>query len=411
MFELKGKYNSCKVFTDNADNATISQLTNLLSQECVSDSRIRIMPDTHAGKGSVIGTTMTLKDKVIPSLVGVDIGCGMSCVKLKEKRIDLPKLDSVIRKYVPSGSYSGNIMRDTRHGLTSELRIEDLAMIGKRHAKVKLDKAFLSCGTLGGGNHFIEIDKDSQGYLYLVVHTGSRLLGMEVCNYYQQEAYERYTSQDYIREYDRLLAETPPKERSKVLTDFRKKKQSMLRTDIPFELAYCEGDLFKDYLHDMQITQEFASLNRKIIVNVILKNMKLHAIDEFETVHNYIDMDNMILRKGAVSAQKDERLIIPMNMRDGSLICIGKGNEDWNFSAPHGAGRLMSRSEAKDSVSISEYKESMRGIFTTCVNRSTIDESPMVYKPMQEIIDNIDETVEVVDIIKPIYNFKAGQED
>lgn len=410
MFELNGKYNSCKVFTDNCDNETISQLTALLNQESVKGSRIRIMPDTHAGKGSVIGTTMTISDKVIPNIVGVDIGCGMLVAKLREKRIDLPKLDSVIRKNVPSGSYKGTIMRDSRHSKTSDLRIEDLALLGKRHAKVKLDKAFLSCGTLGGGNHFIEIDKDEDDNLYLVIHTGSRLLGMEICSYYQEEAYNRYISQDYNREYDKLLIETSPKDRSKVLMDFRKKKKGMLRTDIPFELAYCEGDLMDDYLHDMQITQEFASMNRIIIANVILDKMKLHYDYMFETVHNYIDMDNMILRKGAVSAQLGEKLIIPMNMRDGSLICIGKGNPDWNYSAPHGAGRLMSRSQAKESVSMSDYKKSMEGIYSTSVSRSTIDESPMVYKPMQEIIDNIKDTVDIVDIIKPIYNFKAGEE-
>lgn len=335
--------------------------------------------------------------------------CGMSVFKLKEKRIDLPKLDSVIRKNVPSGSYTDdNIMRSTRHSLTSELSIEDLALIGKRHAKVKLDKAFLSCGTLGGGNHFIEVDKDSEDNLYLVIHTGSRLLGMEICNYYQQEAYDRYTSQDYNKEYARLLAETPPRDRNKVLTDLRKNKNNMLRTDIPFELAYCEGDLLDDYLHDMKITQDFASLNRKIIASVILKNMKLHSVDEFETIHNYIDIDNMILRKGSVSAQEGEKLIIPMNMRDGSLICVGKGNPDWNYSAPHGAGRLMARGVAKNSISMTKYKESMRGIYTTSVSQSTVDESPMAYKPMQEIIDNIQDTVEVLDIIKPIYNFKAS---
>lgn len=411
MFELNGRYNNCKVFTDSCDNATISQLNTLLNQKSMQDSIIRIMPDCCFGKGCVIGTTMTIRDKIIPNIVGVDIGCGILVAKLREKRIDLPKLDSVIRKYVPSGSYKGTIMRDIKHSMTSELRINDLALIGKRKSKVKLDKAFLSCGTLGGGNHFIEIDKDDEDNLYLIIHTGSRHLGIEVCNYYQEQAYEMYSNQDYIKEYNRLLVETPQKDRSNILLELKKKRKSMQRTDVPYELAFCEGDLMKDYLHDMQITQEFANMNRVIIANVILKYMKLHYDYMFETVHNYIDMNDMVLRKGAVSAKAGEKLIIPMNMRDGSLICVGKGNKDWNYSAPHGAGRVLSRSDAKSSISMDEYRKSMDGIFTTCVSRSTIDESPMAYKPMSEIIDNIRETVDIIKVIKPIYNFKAGRED
>lgn len=553
MFELNGKYNSCKVFTDNCDNETISQLTALLNQESVKGSRIRIMPDTHAGKGSVIGTTMTISDKVIPNIVGVDIGCftgdtevwcsagyykpikdlvdygrfmtdsydfevkgfvicgavakktrenaplvrvnygghsvrctpdhqflvstnssvyydsdetelkwieakdlkegmrlvaedarvivksveeltetedvycltvedthnftikggiivhncGMTAVKLKEKRIDLPKLDSVIRKYVPSG-----------YEVHDEPICEDSPIMDLRCAKyANLDRAMKSLGTLGGGNHFIEVDKDSDDNLWLVVHTGSRHLGIEVCDYYQDLGYKRLSekasggslkekSDELIK---KLKSEGRDKEISKSLEKLRAEYKAS-NISISQALAYVEGQDFDDYLHDMDLVQQHAVINRITIVHQIIKNMKLHVVDEFTTIHNYIDIENMILRKGSVSAQLGEKLIIPMNMRDGSLICIGKGNPDWNYSAPHGAGRLMSRSQAKESISMSDFKKSMEGIYSTSVSRSTIDESPMVYKPMQEIIDNVKDTVDIVDIVKPIYNFKAGEE-
>ena len=555
MVELKGKYNSCKVFTDNVDNETISQLTALLNQKSVNGSQIRIMPDCHSGKGCVIGTTMTLTDKVVPNLVGVDIGCfvedtevymsdgtyktfkelhnqggthrvcsydvdnkefkdcnavakltrrnanlvcvrywieneahseveikctpdhkflvkgknneiwveakdlsrgmylvndendydiviyrdtefldeksdvycltvdethtlellhgvvvhncGMTAVKLKEKRIDLPKLDSVIKKYVPSG-FS---IHDT--AICNASPIVDL-----RCARyVDLDRAMKSLGTLGGGNHFIEVDKDEEDNLWLVVHTGSRHSGIEVCNYYQELGYEKLKQKvsggDLSQLSKSLVAKLKSEGRDKEISkELSKLKESYKNTHIsvPQALAYVEGQDFDDYIHDMRLTQAHAEVNRMTIIRQIVKNMKFHVEDEFTTVHNYIDCDNMILRKGSISAQKGERVIIPMNMRDGSLICVGKGNSDWNYSAPHGAGRIMSRSQAKDNVSMSDYKESMKGIFTSCVNRDTIDESPMVYKPMQEIIDNIEDTVDVVSIIKPIYNFKAGGE-
>lgn len=405
MFELEGKYNTCKVYTDNVDNETISQLTTLLNQASVKDSTIRIMSDTHAGKGCVIGTTMTLKDKVIPNLVGVDIGCGMSAVKLKEKRIDLPKLDSVIKKYVPSG-----------FSIHDKPVCEASPIDGLRCMKyVDIDRAMKSLGTLGGGNHFIEVDKDLDDNLWLVVHTGSRHLGIEVCDYYQNLGYTKLKeksaggsldelSKDLIT---KLKLQGKDKEISKELNKLRNQYKST-HIEVPQTLAYVEGYDFDDYIHDMKLTQEHADTNRKIIIKQIIKKMKLHVIDEFSTIHNYIDCDKMILRKGAVSADIGEKLIIPMNMRDGSLICVGKGNPDWNFSAPHGAGRIMSRSQAKDNVSMTEFKESMKGIYSTSVCSSTIDESPMVYKPMQEIIDNIQDTVEILDIIKPIYNFKAN---
>lgn len=415
MIELKGKYNNCKVFTDNIDSATIGQLTALLNQQSVKDSQIRIMPDTHSGVGSVIGTTMTLHDKVIPNLVGVDIGCGMTAVRLKEKRIDLPNLDSVIRKHVPSGA---EVHSETNEDRTT-LRVDELRCFGKPNANIRADLAYQSVGTLGGGNHFIEVDKDSDGNLWLVVHTGSRHLGLEVCHYYQELAYERIknnfnggTRKEKINALiAKLKAEGRHKEISKEIDKFNRDYNEK-NPSIPHELAYVDGEDFKDYIHDMDIVQKHAACNRAEIVRVILKYAKLHEVERFETIHNYIDTENMILRKGSVSAQAGEKLIIPMNMRDGSLICLGKGNPDWNYSSPHGAGRLMSRSEAKQNISMSEFKKTMTdaGIYSTSVNRGTIDESPMAYKPMDEIIRNVDDTVEIINIIKPIYNFKAGEE-
>lgn len=410
MFELSGKYNTCKIFTDNCDNETISQLTDLLNQESVKGSKIRIMPDTHAGKGCVIGTTMTLQDKVIPNLVGVDIGCGMLAIKLKEKEIDLKLLDEVINKYVPAGFeiHENPVSR---------------SFADKIIAPVDVDKAFKSLSSLGGGNHFIEIDRDSRGNLWLVVHTGSRHLGIEVCEYYQNRAYEKLQESAKGGSLKQLINSTiselktahREKEISKQIEKIKADYERENNTKVPRELAYLTGQDFDDYIHDMQLTQQHAAINRKCIADTIITKMDLHPVskdccydeDYFDTIHNYIDCDNMILRKGSVSAELGERLIIPMNMRDGSLICIGKGNPDWNYSAPHGAGRIMSRSQAKDKVNLDDFEESMKGIYSTSVCESTIDESPFVYKPMQEIMDNIKDTVEIVDIIKPIYNFKA----
>lgn len=392
MIELKGKYNECKIFTDEIDNATIGQITALLDQESMKETKIRIMPDCHAGAGCVIGTTMTIKDKLIPNLVGVDIGCGMYAIKLKEKRIDLPKLDSTIRKYIPFGF---NIY-------ITKAQYFDIYNL---KAPINIDNALRSIGTLGGGNHFIEIDRDSDNHLWLVIHTGSRHAGLEVCNYYQNLAYENLKDNNDLRNQliEKLKSEGREKEISSALKEFSKENP----TDIPKMLAYCEGDLFNDYIHDMRIMQDYADTNRRTIAKIIMKKMKLHPIHEIMTRHNYIDIDNMILRKGSISAQKDEEVIIPMNMRDGSLICKGKGNPDWNYSAPHGAGRLMSRTEAKESISMNDYKKSMNGIYSSCISKETIDESAFAYKPMQSIIDNIKDTVEIIDIIKPIYNFKA----
>ncbi len=396
MIELKGKFNTCKIYTDNVDSETISQLMALLNQESVQGNQIRIMPDTHAGKGCVVGTTMTLADKVIPNLVGVDIGCGMLAIKLQETSIDLPVLDSVIRKYVPSG-----------FSIHNEAEASSDAYMIK--APVDIDRAMKSLGTLGGGNHFIEVDKDKNDNLWLVIHTGSRHLGIEVCNFYQKAGYKEIKEYDTKAKIDKTIAELKAKGLDREIEN-TVKILKMQAPSVPEALAYVKDQLFEDYIHDMKVTQEHARINRETVAKIILEKARLHETERFDTIHNYIDTEHMILRKGSISAMEGEKILIPMNMRDGSLICIGKGNPDWNFSAPHGAGRIMSRSKAKDSISMDAYKSSMEGIYSTSVGRGTIDEAPQAYKPMNEIIDNIKDTVEIVDIIKPIYNFKASEE-
>lgn len=403
MLGLRGKYNTCKVFTDNVDNATIGQLIALMNQSSVAGSQIRIMPDTHAGKGCVIGTTMTIGNKVIPNLVGVDIGCGMAVAELKETRIDLPKLDSVIRKKVPSG-FS---IRDKAHKFLRNVDLEELYC----YKNINVDRAEKSLGTLGGGNHFIEVDISESGQLYIVVHTGSRNLGKQVAEYYQDLAWKSLKNGNKGELIKAKIDELKAAGRQSEIEAEIAKIQSTVES-VPKELAYCEGELFDKYIHDMKITQEYAYWNREAILDTIVDEMHLHVVEQWQTIHNYIDTKNMILRKGSVSAQAGELLLIPMNMRDGSLLCRGKGNPDWNYSAPHGAGRLMSRSQAKQSLTVSEFKKTMdeAGIYTTSVGRDTLDEAPMAYKPMDEILANIENTVEVVEVIKPIYNFKAGGE-
>lgn len=385
--------NEVKVFAETFENEAYEQVSRLASFEPYQHSKIRIMPDGHAGKGCTIGTTMIITDKVTPNLVGVDIGCGMLVIELQERDIDLEKLDNAIRKFIPSGF---NVHEEPLKGF--------YGFIGLRCTRyIDLQRALRSIGTLGGGNHFIEVDKGEDGRLYLVIHSGSRNLGVGVCNYYQNLAYEKLNSlTDKKKEMiERLKAQGREKD---INTELRKLQQSKVSK----ELAYVEGQDFEDYINDMEIVQQFASLNRKTIAELITEYMRWHIVDTFETVHNHIDTKNMILRKGAVSAQKGERFIVPINMRDGSLICIGKGNEDWNYSAPHGAGRLMSRSKAKEIISMNEYKDAMNGIYTTSVNDATIDEAPQVYKPIEEIMKVIKPTADIVEVVKPIYNFKAN---
>ena len=400
MIELQGKYAQAKVFTDTVDSESISQVISLLNQPYAQGSRVRMMPDIHAGAGCTVGTTMTIGDKVCPNLVGVDIGCGMETVILKDKHIELQKLDKLIRAEIPSGFD----IRSKPHRYAKEIDLEAL-----RCAKhVDLLRAEKSIGTLGGGNHFIEANRDEEGNLYIVIHSGSRRLGLEIANYYQDAAYKALNSRksEIADTIARLKEQGLEHQIQAVLEELKSRP-----VNVPKPLAYLEGWLLEDYLHDMAIAQRYADLNRKAMMDTILKGMGLKARDRFTTIHNYIDLEHGILRKGAVSAQEGERLLIPINMRDGSLICIGRGNEDWNCSAPHGAGRLMSRSAAKQSFTVHEFKKQMQGIYTTSVGQATLDECPMAYKSMEDIVDNIGPTAEIVNIIKPIYNFKAGNGD
>ena len=401
MIEIKGKYNEAKIFTDVVDSASIAQVQELCNQEFTAGSRIRLMPDIHAGAGCTVGTTMTISDRVVPNLVGVDIGCGMETVRIRESHLELQKLDKLIYEKIPSG-FS---IRSKAHRYLDQIDLSQLCCA--RH--VDLLRAEKSIGTLGGGNHFIEADRDDEGNLYLVVHSGSRHLGVEVARY-QEEGYKVLNGTDDAS-MERFIAQMKAQGRQKEIEKERKRLKNLKRTSISRELAYVSGELFERYLHDMKIVQHFAQLNRQAMMDEIVKGMKLHVEEQFTTIHNYIDMDNMILRKGAVSAQAGEKLLIPINMRDGSLLCVGKGNEDWNFSAPHGAGRLMSRAAAKQSFTVSEFKKQMAEVYTTSVSRATLDECPMAYKGMEDIVDNIGPTVEISKVIRPIYNFKAGEED
>lgn len=402
MIELNGKYNSAKIFTDLVDQSAIAQIIEFCNQESSQNSKIRVMPDVHAGTGATIGFTMTIHDKVVPNIVGVDIGCGMETIRIKERHIELQKLDRLIYEKIPSGF----AIREKPHRYFDRIDISSLYCF----KGINDLRAEMSLGTLGGGNHFIEADKDDEGNIYIVVHSGSRHLGLDIAKYYQNTAYHILNQSD-ASAVEELVEKLKSEGRQRSIEAEIKKLKSTKRTKIPKQLAYVYGELFDMYIHDMKIAQEYAMLNRQAIIDEIVKGMKLHVVEQFTTIHNYIDTENMILRKGAVSAQKGEKLIIPINMRDGSLICIGKGNEDWNFSAPHGAGRLMSRSDAKSSFTVSEYKKQMNGIFSTSIGAGTLDECPMAYKSMDDIVNNISPTADIERIIKPIYNFKASAED
>ena len=392
-----------KIFTENIEDEAVNQINLLLEQEPFKDCKVRIMPDVHAGKGCVIGFTADLGNKVIPNIVGVDIGCGMLCVELANIDLNLEQLDNVINKYIPAGR---NIREQK---LISFDKINDLYCLRELKETKKFNRAI---GTLGGGNHFIEIDVDDEGNKYLVIHTGSRNLGKQVADYYQDLAIQLCSGKEEMfkrkEEIIRMYKEQGRKsEIQKALKELEKEyKQS--KPKFPNELCYLEGKYREMYLHDMRICQEYASLNRRYIAREILNKMNINIyIPHFETVHNYISFEDNIVRKGAISAKEGEKVLIPINMRDGSIIAIGKGNKDWNNSAPHGAGRIMSRRKAKETFNLEEFKDSMKDVYTTSVVEETIDEAPFVYKSMQEIIDNIKDTVEIQKIIKPIYNFKA----
>ena len=404
MIELQCKYAAAKIFTDLVDEGTISQVYEVLNQEFIKGSSVSIMPDCHVGAGCVIGTTITINDKVVPSLVGVDIGCGMLLVNLGKMELDFKALDEFIHDHIPAG-----------HAVNDKI-IDSSIDISKLHCYSELKQTTYlkkSLGSLGGGNHFIEVDKDDEGNYYLIIHTGSRNLGKQVAEYYQRLAIQyqkdkifnvKLESKKVIDEYKKNGKE---KEIEKKLKELKNLKVGI---PMPDQLAYLEGEGFDMYIHDMGICQAYAQKNRELIAKKICKHLGLEfkMLESFETLHNYINLDDMILRKGAIAAYEGELLLIPINMRDGCIIGKGKSCKEYNYSAPHGAGRLLSRSKANEVISLEEYEESMKGIYTTSVSRSTIDESPFAYKPIEAILDNIKDTVEIVKIIKPVYNFKAS---
>ena len=393
-----------KIFAETIENEVLEQIKKLANYPAYDNSIIRVMSDCHAGKGCVVGTTMTLTDKVTPNLVGVDIGCGVLAVNLGNIEIDFEKLDKTIKRFVPAGFD----IHEQAWGKDDEL--EDLICFNS----IDYSRAIHSIGTLGGGNHFVSIEQSqTNGDKYLVIHTGSRNLGVQVCKFYQDLAFKKLNEMSEIKKQvsNEVIAKCKAEGRQKdIPAELKKALANIQKPSADKELAHLEGDDFKNYIHDMEIVQKFAALNRATIAKIILQKMGWKEFDRFETIHNYIDIKNMILRKGSISAQAGEKVIIPMNMRDGSLICVGKGNADWNYSAPHGAGRLMSRNKAKSAISLADFEKSMEGIYSTTISRSTIDESPMAYKNMDEIVRCIEPTVDVIDTIKPLYNFKAGEE-
>jgi RNA-splicing ligase RtcB len=403
MIQVTGIHNTAICYTGELEALAMEQIKALCDREEFGGCKIRIMPDVQVGMGCVVGTTMTVTDKIVPGMVGVDIGCGMETVRLAEREIDRGALDTLIRNEIPSG----RDIRESKHPLNSEIDLKGLICV----KEVGIERARLSLGTLGGGNHFIEVDRSGEGELYLIVHSGSRHIGMEVAGHYQEEANKtlRGSSKRQIGE---IIAKLKAEGREREISDTMKRLKSEAKGEAGLMseyLACVSGGLFDDYIHDMRIIQRFAALNRRAMTEVILGKMGLTEVDRFTTVHNYIDTDSMILRKGSVSAREGERLLIPINMRDGSLVCVGRGNGDWNQSTPHSAGRLMSCHAAFTSLSMDEYAAEMKGIFTTCVNRHTLDESPMAYKSADEIINRVAPTAEIVERLRPIYNFKAAE--
>ena len=402
MIEIQGKFNTAICYTDTLEDTAYAQIQSVCNEEAFKESKIRIMPDVHAGKGCTIGTTMTIIDKVVPNMVGVDIGCGMYTVALGKVDIDFENFDEAAH-FIPCG-------RNVWEGRQERFDLTTLKCYRNLKDTKRLER---SLGTLGGGNHFIEIDSDEEGNKYIVIHSGSRNLGTQVAEFYQKIAVDlNLGKEDYYKQRDEIIRTYKEQgRRSEIQTtlkalerEFEAKAPSM-----PRELCYLYGTFMEDYLHDINICQQFAKRNREKMAEVLFERTGLVGLESFQTIHNYIDVDEKILRKGSVSAKQGEKLLIPINMRDGSLICLGKGNSEWNYSAPHGAGRIMSRSAAFERLTMEEYQKEMAGIYTTCVNTSTLDESPMAYKNMDEIVANIEPAAEIIAHIKPIYNFKAAE--
>lgn len=399
QFEIKGKVNTALCYARVVEQEAIEQIRRMCDYEFTNGSRIRIMPDVHSGKGCTIGTTMTIIDKAVPNIVGVDIGCGMYTVKLGNAEIDFAKLDEAAH-YVPSGMH-------VWEGRQERFDLQSLRCYRSLKNTKWLER---SLGTLGGGNHFIEVEEASDKTKYLVIHSGSRNLGKQVAELYQQLAVDLNKGKEtYFQEREEIIRTYKEQGRRKEIQEALAAISWQKReATIPEDLCFLYGTYLDDYLHDVEICQAFARRNREKIAEVLLARTGLAGGEAFHTIHNYIDTNEMILRKGAIAAHKGEKVLIPINMKDGSVLAVGKGNPEWNDSAPHGAGRLMSRTKAKETLNIEEYKHVMEGVYTTSVSEETLDEAPMAYKSLEDIIDVIQETVDVIDIMKPIYNFKAA---
>ncbi len=400
MEEIRGKYNTAISFAKVIEDSAREQIRRMCNYEFTQNSKIRIMPDVHAGKGCTVGTTMTVTDKAVPNIVGVDIGCGMYTVKLDVDSLDFEKIDEAAH-YVPS-------RRNVWDSRQEKFDLTELFCYRELQETRRIEK---SLGTLGGGNHFIEIDRSSDGTFYLVIHTGSRNLGKQVAEIYQRLAIDLARGkEEFFKQKEEIIAEYKASGRRREIKskleemekEYRNKKASM-----PNDLCFVYGKYFQQYLHDMEICQNFARRNRELIAKILLGKTGISYTEAFHTTHNYIDTEELIIRKGAIAAHNGEKVLIPINMRDGSVLAVGKGNVDWNFSAPHGAGRIFSRSEAKQLIDLDEYRESMAGIYTTTISTGTIDEAPQAYKSLEDIIDVIGDTVDIIEVMKPVYNFKA----
>ena len=403
MFEIMGKVNTAICYATVVEDMAIEQIRRMCDYELTEGSRIRIMPDVHAGKGCTIGTTMTVTDKVCPNIVGVDIGCGMYTVKLADRELDFEKIDEAAH-FIPSG-------KDTWKDRTERFDLTVLRCYRSLKYSTRLER---SLGTLGGGNHFIEIDRSSDGTYYLIIHSGSRNLGKQVAEIYQKLAVDLHAGkEDYFARRDEIIRTYKEQgRRSEIQSTLvaLAKEYEAKEPDVPEDLCWLYGSFLEDYLHDVEICQKFACRSRERMAEIILERTGMTAVESFHTIHNYIDTEDMILRKGSIAAHEGEKVLIPINMRDGSVIAIGKGNPEWNYSAPHGAGRIMSRAKAKEEINMEEYRAAMEGIYTTSVNESTLDEAPMAYKSLEDIIDVIKESVDIIEVMKPVYNFKASEE-
>ena len=400
MEEIKGKIGKAISYAKNIDDKAREQIRRMCDYEFTHGSKIRIMPDVHAGKGCTIGTTMTVTDKIVPNIVGVDIGCGMFTIKIENNFVDFEKFDEAAH-FIPSGL---NVWKKTQEKF-------DLKRLHCFDSLKNISWIEKSVGTLGGGNHFIEIDKTSDESFYIVIHTGSRNLGKQVAEIYQELAIDLNVGKAaYKEQIENLIREYKKSGRQKEIQSALKNlSENRRKTSIPADLCFVYGEHLKKYLEDVKVCQEFAKLNRETIAKILLERTGLSATESFHTIHNYIDVEEMIIRKGAISARKGEKVLIPINMRDGSILAVGKGNSDWNFSAPHGAGRVMSRIAAKSALNMTEYKNSMEGIYTTSVSEETLDEAPQAYKSIDDIIDVIGDTADILEIMKPVYNFKAAE--